>query len=52
MRGFGATQADVAIQRAFRVTEKVRLRRREWRINPLYQIGGPRSVQLALKIQF
>ena len=24
----------------------------EWRINPLSQIGGPRSIQLALKLRF
>jgi hypothetical protein len=29
------------------------LRRRQWRAsNPLYQIGGPRSIQLAVKVQF
>jgi hypothetical protein len=27
-------------------------RRPEWRLNPLYQIGGPRSAQLALKLLF
>ena len=92
LRGFGAWQADVAIQRQFRVTEKVDLRFRaeffnifnhpnfgppdntltdalfghstqtlasslgsggaNGGFNPLYQIGGPRSIQLALKLQF
>ena len=92
LRGFGATQADLAVQRQFRVTEKVNLRFRSEFFNifnhpnfgnpnnsltsplfghstqtlasslgsgganggfdPLYQIGGPRSVQLALKLLF
>jgi hypothetical protein len=92
LRGFGASQADVAFQRIFRVTEKVGLRFRaeffnffnhpnfgspnnslpsplfgrstqtlanslgsggvNGGFNPLYQIGGPRSIQLALKLQF
>jgi hypothetical protein len=92
LRGFGATQADVALQRQFRVTEKMALRVRSEFFNifnhpnfgppnnsltsplfgystatlasslgsgganggfsPLYQIGGPRSIQLALKLQF
>ena len=92
LRGFGAWQADVAIQRQFRVREKVDLRFRAEFFNifnhpnfgppdntltdalfghstqtlasslgsgganggfsPLYQIGGPRSIQLALKLQF
>jgi len=92
LRGFGATQADIGVQRQFRVTEKVELRfRAEFfnifnhpnfgnpntdltsplfgrstqtlasslgsggansGFNPLYQIGGPRSIQLALKLQF
>jgi len=92
LRGFGAWQADVAIQRQFRVTEKVNIRFRaeffnvfnhpnfgppdsiltdalfghstqtlasslgsggaNGGLNPLYQIGGPRSVQLALKLMF
>jgi hypothetical protein len=92
LRGFGAWQADVALQRQFYVTEKVRLRFRaeffnilnhpnfgnpnnnitsplfgrstqtlanglgsggaNGGLNPLYQIGGPRSIQLALKLQF
>ena len=90
LRGFDTTQADVAVQRSFRVTERVRLRFRAELFNifnhpnfgsptssltnalfgrstqtlatslgagganggfPLYQIGGPRSVQLALKLQ-
>jgi hypothetical protein len=92
LRGFGAWQADVALQRQFHVTENVRLRFRaeffnlfnhpnfgsptnvltsplfgrstqtlanslgsggaNGGLNPLYQIGGPRSIQLALKLQF
>ncbi len=92
LRGFGAWQADLALQRQFRVTEKVGVRFRTEFFNifnhpnfgnpnndltsplfghstqtlasrlgsgganggfsPLYQIGGPRSIQLALKLQF
>jgi hypothetical protein len=92
LRGFGAWQADVALQRQFQLTEKVGLRFRaeffnifnhpnfgqpdnnltdalfglstqmlasflgsggaNGGFNPLYQIGGPRSIQLALKLQF
>jgi hypothetical protein len=92
LRGFDATQADVGVQRMFRVTEKVGLRFRaemfnifnhpnfgsptnsltsplfgrstqtlanflgsggaNGGFNPLYQIGGPRSIQLAMKLQF
>jgi hypothetical protein len=92
LRGFGATQADVAFQRQFQFTEQLNLRfRAEFfnifnhpnfgppdgnlpdalfghstqtlasslgsggafgGFNPLYQIGGPRSVQLALKLAF
>jgi len=92
LRGFGATQADVAFQRQFPLTEQVSLRfRAEFfnifnhpnfgppdnnltdplfghstqtlasslgsgggfgGFNPLYQIGGPRSIQLALKLAF
>jgi hypothetical protein len=102
LRGFGATQADVGLQRQFRLTEKLGLRFRSeffnifnhpnfgnpnntlacprttavctgnplfghstqtlasslgsgganGGFNPLYQIGGPRSIQLALKLQF
>ena len=92
LRGFGASQADVGLQRIFRITEKVGLRYRaeffnifnhanfggpnnslasplfgystqtlanglgsggaNGGFNPLYQIGGPRSIQLALKLQF
>src|SRR5262249_26381756 len=92
LRGFGASQADVALQRQFHITEKVGLRFRaeffnifnnpnfgnpnnnltsplfgrstqtlanslgsggaNGGFNPLYQIGGPRSIQLALKLQF
>jgi hypothetical protein len=91
-RGFDATQADIGLQRVFRVTEKVGLRLRgeffnilnhpnfgspdnvltdalfgrstqtlanslgsggaNGGFNPLYQIGGPRSIQLALKLVF
>jgi len=92
LRGFGATQADVALQRQFHFTERLGLRFRaeffnifnhpnfgnpnnsltsplfgqstqtlasslgsggaNGGFNPLYQIGGPRSIQLALKLQF
>jgi hypothetical protein len=91
LRGFGAWQADVSLQRGFHLTEKLTLRfRAEFfnifnhpnfgspnntltnplfgqstqtlanglaggnnaGFNPLYQIGGPRSIQLALKLQF
>ena len=92
LRGFGATQADVAFQRQFRFTERLNLRFRaeffnifnhpnfgppdgnltdplfghstqtlasslgsggaNGGFNPLYQIGGPRSIQLALKLAF
>jgi len=92
LRGFGATQADVAFQRQFPLTERLNLRFRaeffnifnhpnfgppnnsltdplfghstqtlasslgsggaNGGFNPLYQIGGPRSIQLALKLQF
>jgi hypothetical protein len=92
LRGFGAFQDDFAIQRQFRLTERVGLRFRSeffnlfnhpnfgspiddltspqfgystqtlasglgsggpnGGFNPLYQIGGPRSIQLALKLQF
>jgi len=92
LRGFGATQADLALQRQFRVTERVALRFRAECFNvfnqpnfgspvfdlssplfgrstqtlanslgsgganggfsPLYQIGGPRSIQLALRVEF
>jgi len=92
LRGFGATQADVGLQRQFHLTEKMELRFRSeffnifnhpnfgnpsnmlasplfghstqtlasslgsgganGGFNPLYQIGGPRSIQLALKLQF
>jgi hypothetical protein len=92
LRGFDATQADLGVQRQFRVTEKVGLRFRaeffnifnhpnfgsptnslpsplfghstqtlanslgsggaNGGFNPLYQIGGPRSIQLALKLEF
>jgi hypothetical protein len=92
LRGFDATQADLGLQRAFRITEKTALRLRgeffnilnhpnfgnptnsltsplfgrstetlanslgsggaNGGFNPLYQIGGPRSVQLALKLVF
>jgi hypothetical protein len=91
LRGFGAWQADFALQRQFHVTEQLGLRfRAEFfnifnhpnfgsptnsltsplfgqstqtlagsvaasdgaGFNPLYQIGGPRSIQLALKLLF
>jgi hypothetical protein len=91
LRGFGAWQADLALQRQFQLTQKFALRFRaeffnifnhpnfgipnntltsplfgrstqtlgsslasgnNGGFNPLYQIGGPRSIQLALKLQF
>lgn len=92
LRGFGASQADVAVQRRFRVADQVGLSLRaemfnvfnhanfgppngdlssplfgrstqtlasslgaggaNGGLNPLYQVGGPRSIQLALKLQF
>jgi hypothetical protein len=91
LRAFGASQADIAFQRQFALTERVNLRFRgeffnifnhpnfgppdnnitdalfgqstqtlasalaggdNAGFNPLYQIGGPRSIQLALKLQF
>jgi hypothetical protein len=92
LRGFGATQVDLALQRQFHLTEKIGLSFRgeffnffnhpnfgspnnsltsplfgqstqtlasslgsggaNGGFNPLYQIGGPRSIQLALKLQF
>ena len=92
LRGFGAWQADVGLQRQFHLTERFGLRFRteffnifnhpnfgsptnvltsplfgrstqtlanslgsggaNGGLNPLYQIGGPRSIQFALKLQF
>jgi hypothetical protein len=91
VRGFGAWQADLGVQREFHLTEEMALRfRAEFfnifnhpnfgspnnilssplfglstqmlanslaggnnaGFNPLYQIGGPRSIQLALKLEF
>ncbi|HEU4766464.1 MAG TPA: TonB-dependent receptor, partial [Pyrinomonadaceae bacterium] len=92
LRGFGAWQADVGLQRQFRLTERFGLRFRaeffnifnhpnfgsptnvltsplfgrstqtlanslgaggaNGGLNPLYQIGGPRSIQFALKLHF
>lgn len=92
LRGLGATQADVALQRQFHFTEKVGLCFRaecfnifnhpnfgspnndltsplfgystqtlasslgsggaNGGFNPLYQIGGPGSIQLAVNLQF
>ncbi len=92
LRGFGAWQADFAVQRQFHLTERLGLRFRSeffnifnhpnfgnpnntltsplfghstqtlasslgsgganGGFNPLYQIGGPRSIQLAIKLQF
>jgi Carboxypeptidase regulatory-like domain/TonB dependent receptor-like, beta-barrel len=92
LRGFGANQADVGLQRRFHVSERVELLFRAEMFNvfnhanfgppngdlssplfghstqtlasslgaggafgglsPLYQIGGPRSIQLALKLRF
>ena len=92
VRGYNASQADLGVQRIFRISEKAGLRFRaeffnllnhpnfgsptnsltsalfgrstqtlanalgsggaNGGFNPLYQIGGPRSVQFALKLQF
>lgn len=92
LRGFGAWQADVGVQRQVQLTERIGLRFRaevfnvfnhpnfgsptnvltnplfgrstqtlanslgsggaNGGFNPLYQIGGPRSIQFALKLQF
>lgn len=91
LRGFGAGQADVALQRQFQLIDNMGLHFRgeffnlfnhpifgaptnsltsplfgqstqtlasslagadDAGFNPLYQIGGPRSIQLALKLQF
>jgi hypothetical protein len=92
LRGFAASQVDFALQRQFKLIEKLNLRFRgeffnlsnhpnfgspnnsltsplfgystqtlanslgtggaNGGLNPLYQIGGPRSVQLAVKLQF
>jgi len=92
LRGFGATQADLALQRQFRMTDRIALRVRAECFNvfnqpnfgspifdlsnplfgrstqtlasslgsgganggfsPLYQIGGPRSMQLVARIEF
>jgi hypothetical protein len=92
LRAFGASQADIAFQRQFHLTERMQLHFRgeffnifnhpnfgaqvgdltssqfgystqtlasslgsggpNGGLNPLYQIGGPRSIQLALKVQF
>jgi hypothetical protein len=92
LRGFGASQADVGLQRQFHITEKAALYFRaecfnifnhpnfgnpdndltsplfgystqtlasslgsggpNGGFNPLYQIGGPRSIQFALRLQF
>lgn len=92
LRGFGAWQADVAVQRNFQLKENIGLRFRteffnlfnhpnfgspintltssffgrstqtlanslgsggaSGGLNPLYQIGGPRSIQFALKLEF
>jgi hypothetical protein len=86
LRGFGASQLDVALRRQFNLTERLNLQFRADAFNlfnqanfanpngiltsgnfgratqtlasglgglsPLFQIGGPRSIQLALKLQF
>jgi len=92
LRGFGAWQVDLGLQRQFRLTESFSLRFRSeffnlfnhpnfgpptniltsplfgrstqtlanslgsgganGGFNPLYQLGGPRSIQFALKLQF
>jgi len=64
LRGFGAWQADFAVQREFHLTDPLFGQSTQMLasslgsgganggFNPLYQIGGPRSIQLALKLQF
>lgn len=86
LRGFGASQLDIALRRQFNLTERLNLQFRADAFNlfnqanfanptgivtsgnfgratqilasglgglsPLFQIGGPRSIQLALKLQF
>jgi carboxypeptidase family protein/TonB-dependent receptor-like protein len=92
LRGFAASQADVAVQRKFEINGKVKLQFRaeffnlfnepnfgpptnvltsplfgystqtlanslgsggaNGGFNPLYQVGGPRSIQLALRLEF
>jgi hypothetical protein len=92
LRGFAASQADLALRRQFTLTERLHLQARAdffnifnhpnfgnpisyltsplfgqsaqtlagslgsggqgGGFNPLYQIGGPRSIQVALKLQF
>jgi hypothetical protein len=92
LRGFGAWQADLALQRQFHISEKFGLSFRaevfnifnhanfgspenilgvqyfgqstntlasalgtggaNGGFNPLYQVGGPRSIQMALRLQF
>jgi hypothetical protein len=92
LRGFGAFQIDLALQRRIRMTERIGLRLRaeffnafnratfsppvsdlsspqfgystqtlanglgsggfKGGFNPLYQVGGPRSIQLALRLEF
>jgi hypothetical protein len=92
LRAFGASQADIAFQRQFHLSEKMQLRFRgeffnifnhpnfgppigdltssqfgystqtlanslgsggpNGGLSSLYQVGGPRSIQLALKLQF
>jgi hypothetical protein len=86
VRGFGATQLNLAVRREFPLFEKIRLQFRAETFNilnhpifgyinptvgsstfgeasqtlnqslgtvsPLYQMGGPRSMQFALKLQF
>jgi hypothetical protein len=86
LRGFGASQFDISIRRAFPLSERTRLEakldafnvlnhanfaspsgvlsdpnfgtstqmlgRGLGGLNPLYQIGGPRSLQLSLRLRF
>ena len=56
LRGFGAWRADVAMQRQFALTQalvgSLGSGGANGGLSPLYQIGGPRSAQLALRLIF